>query len=300
MSNSNVKISKAMSYILRHGASKEGIPIDKEGYVDISDLLSWLNKDIGTITGSTLKDIQDICIADSKNRYSIKGTHIRANQGHSSEVDIIFKDIDVKQSYPFIHGTNTKALESILKTGLKPMERQYVHLISCPYIDGNKSDVFSMIRQKINTFIVIQKSCPNRFFISDNGVIQTKDILPEYLTAIVMKPDLEYYGGIIFQDASKQKVLLVKNGLGKLELPRGKQQRQQSFCTALIYVYEQTNIQPKDITFISNIIDISKESEGYFMGYMESVKKIKENAGWYTINEAKKVLSLTDFFNISN
>lgn len=39
----DVKLSKSLTYILRHGATKEGIPIGSDGYVKIFDLLLHRN-----------------------------------------------------------------------------------------------------------------------------------------------------------------------------------------------------------------------------------------------------------------
>lgn len=36
----SVRISKALSYILRHGAVKEGIAIGPDGYVKLTDILA--------------------------------------------------------------------------------------------------------------------------------------------------------------------------------------------------------------------------------------------------------------------
>lgn len=34
-----VTVSKAMSFVLRHGAEKEGIKLDAEGYANVADLV---------------------------------------------------------------------------------------------------------------------------------------------------------------------------------------------------------------------------------------------------------------------
>lgn len=39
-----VQLSKSMSYLLRHGAEKERVPIRPDGFVKVDDLLNW--KDI--------------------------------------------------------------------------------------------------------------------------------------------------------------------------------------------------------------------------------------------------------------
>ena len=36
----DVQISKAMSWLLRHGAKGEGIKMDANGYINVSDLVS--------------------------------------------------------------------------------------------------------------------------------------------------------------------------------------------------------------------------------------------------------------------
>ena len=36
-----ITLSKAMSYLLRHGAEKEGVKIDEAGWVRVEDLVSF-------------------------------------------------------------------------------------------------------------------------------------------------------------------------------------------------------------------------------------------------------------------
>ena len=39
----DVQISKAMSWLLRHGAKGEGIKMDANGFVNVADLVSWFS-----------------------------------------------------------------------------------------------------------------------------------------------------------------------------------------------------------------------------------------------------------------
>ncbi len=60
-----------------------------------------------------------------KKRFEIKGDKIRALYGHS-----VLK-VSYKESEPpefLYHGTSRKNVKKILKEGLKPMKRKYVHL----------------------------------------------------------------------------------------------------------------------------------------------------------------------------
>ena len=72
--------------------------------------------------------LEKIVAEDDKQRYSFNEdkTLIRANQGHSINVDVELK----KASPPEIlwHGTGEKYVESILGKGLIPKSRLYVHL----------------------------------------------------------------------------------------------------------------------------------------------------------------------------
>jgi 2'-phosphotransferase len=39
-----------MSFLLRHGCEKEGVPIRSDGFVLVSDMLQWLNRKKNTVT----------------------------------------------------------------------------------------------------------------------------------------------------------------------------------------------------------------------------------------------------------
>ena len=72
--------------------------------------------------------LEQIVREDGKQRYSFNEDHskIRANQGHSVNVDV-----ELKQMAPpeiLYHGTAEKSVASIDKSGLLPMNRFYVHL----------------------------------------------------------------------------------------------------------------------------------------------------------------------------
>ena len=73
--------------MLRHEAVKENIDINEQGYVLISDLLSWLklrNNDI------SIDELLNIVNNDTKGRLSILNDSIRARQGDSINLKNIF------------------------------------------------------------------------------------------------------------------------------------------------------------------------------------------------------------------
>lgn len=117
------KLSKHLSYLLRHHPEEAKLEIDRMGFTDLGKLLrslkdtkySWANKD----------DFEFLIDNSDKNRFEIRSGKIRALYGHSIDVEI--KD-PTQPPNVLYHGTSPRSLESILEEGLKPMNRQYVHL----------------------------------------------------------------------------------------------------------------------------------------------------------------------------
>jgi len=126
MTKRHIEISKFLSYVLRHEPQVIGLALDREGWADIAALIAGAKK-----TGRELDEALIRAIAESsdKKRFAISedGLRIRAVQGHSTgSVAIAYVD-RVPPEFLY-HGTATHFLESILEEGLRPGERQYVHL----------------------------------------------------------------------------------------------------------------------------------------------------------------------------
>lgn len=154
--------SKFLAYILRHEPKHANLTLEKEGWASVQDLVA--NTDL------TIEDLEKIVTTDSKGRYSFNNdkSKIRANQGHSTNVDIKFK----KAVPPVIlyHGTSYKVIRQIQKEGLKPMSRQYVHLSSdletAQQVAGRRKG--DTVILEIDTKQMLKDGFT--FFISDNGV----------------------------------------------------------------------------------------------------------------------------------
>lgn len=118
------KISKLIALILRHKPETLGITLDSHGWADTKQLVSAINNR----EKFTMKDLEEIVSTDEKQRYSFNRdkSMIRANQGHSINVDV-----ELEEEIPpdiLYHGTAKKYFSSIMKEGLKPQSRLYVHL----------------------------------------------------------------------------------------------------------------------------------------------------------------------------
>lgn len=120
-----IQTSKFLSLILRHEPEKVGLKLGEAGWVGVDELLAAVSRHGKTLT---LEQLRHIVATSDKKRFTFSedGTRIRANQGHSVEVDLQY----APQTPPefLYHGTATRFLDGIRKDGLQKMERHDVHL----------------------------------------------------------------------------------------------------------------------------------------------------------------------------
>lgn len=122
----DVFISKKMSYCLRHNPEKYGLKLDEYGFVDLQDFLNAMNRVHHFQPKLTEMKIREIMHSSDKERFEIKNGRICALYGHS--VPGIIKRKKKQPPVILYHGTTHQALPSIMREGLLPMRRQYVHL----------------------------------------------------------------------------------------------------------------------------------------------------------------------------
>lgn len=125
MSGSKEKISKRLSYVLRHRPDSIGLLLDENGYVEVESLLSALAAHGEQVT---IEQLNELVQTNDKKRFSFdpSGLRIRANQGHSLEIDLNYQQ---KVPPPVLyHGTAARFVESIRQKGLVKGQRHHVHL----------------------------------------------------------------------------------------------------------------------------------------------------------------------------
>lgn len=92
-----MRVSKTLSYILRHGAQKEEVPMRADGYVKVTDLLENPRLksqpiDLAILQGIVKADVKQrydlICELDPTSNESV--WWIKANQGHTLKVCVVF------------------------------------------------------------------------------------------------------------------------------------------------------------------------------------------------------------------
>lgn len=121
-----VELSKEISYALRHALWEYELELDEQGFVPIAQLLHALNESGTYEREVTQADLEQIIANSEKKRHEIVGDKIRALYGHTVP-QIIKKEPGIPPAVLY-HGTTHRVLPQILQDGLKPMQRQYVHL----------------------------------------------------------------------------------------------------------------------------------------------------------------------------
>jgi len=127
-----VKLSKFLSLILRHQPERFALELDEQGWASLSEVMEIL-KGLPNFRWACRSDVMRLVeegAGDRKRRFEVDGDRIRARYGHTLEQPIQYKDCTPPER--LYHGTSRGAVDKILVEGLKPMERQYVHLSTDP------------------------------------------------------------------------------------------------------------------------------------------------------------------------
>ncbi len=121
----NTKLSKFLSLVLRHEPGSIGLTLDQQGWTLIDHLIECASRH-GMVFDREL--LGTIVRESDKQRFAISedGHMIRANQGHSVEVELGY----TATTPPAVlyHGTAEKHLPSIREKGLIKGDRHHVHL----------------------------------------------------------------------------------------------------------------------------------------------------------------------------
>lgn len=179
-------LSRFIAKILRHEPEIIGITLDSHGWAKVSELIEGVKK----TRPIDIDILKEIVATDRKGRYSFSddGEFIRANQGHSLDVDA---DLEEREPPELLyHGTSQDTVPIINAEGLKPMTRLYVHL------SKDYSTAIQTGKRKGKPFVFRVKAGEmfrdgHKFFISSNGVWQVKFVPPQYLEEESQKRNAE-------------------------------------------------------------------------------------------------------------
>lgn len=171
-------LSKFLSLVLRHAPETIDLELDSEGWANCSELIAAANlkgKDFD------LEQLKRVVAESDKQRFgfSSDGLFIRANQGHSVEVDLKLQQLTPPAV--LFHGTVERFLESIRRTGLEKGKRHHVHLSA----DRSTADIVGKRRGDAIVLTIDAAAMVHRghhFFQSNNGVWLCDHIPPDFIS----------------------------------------------------------------------------------------------------------------------
>ncbi len=171
------RASRFLSLVLRHEPQKIGLQLDAQGWAEIDDLLQRLGLHGLPLDRASLDRLVQ---ENDKRRFAISddGLRIRASQGHSIAVDLGLAPL-VPPPWLY-HGTVPRFLQAIATEGLRPGQRQHVHL-------SLDRDTALQVGARRGTPVVLSIDAGRMhadghvFHQSANGVWLTAHVPPKYI-----------------------------------------------------------------------------------------------------------------------
>lgn len=117
------RISRFLTYLLRHRPREYPLVFDSRGFVEWQDLVAIVQERYDQVTE---EDVRAVVTDSQKKRFELEGERVRATYGHSFPVDLRHKAVEPPEN--LYHGAARDIVQSMLRNGLKPRDRQYVHL----------------------------------------------------------------------------------------------------------------------------------------------------------------------------
>ncbi|MDR3510263.1 MAG: RNA 2'-phosphotransferase [Caulobacteraceae bacterium] len=119
-------LSRAVSHALRHEPWLYELELDEAGWVPVDALLAALRAENSSWASLSQADLAQMIARSDKKRHELNDGRIRALYGHSTPQRLLREPAEPPSV--LYHGTSPETAEQIVREGLKPMGRQYVHL----------------------------------------------------------------------------------------------------------------------------------------------------------------------------
>ena len=174
------RTSRFLSLVLRHKPQTLNIELDPQGWVSVEVLLEAMRREGRPLTRSQL---ETVVRENDKQRFAFSedGLRIRANQGHSVEVELGHQEAEPPET--LYHGTPEKFVPPIMQQGLQKQKRHHVHL----HPDIASARKVGARRGK-PVVLAIDAAAMRRdeivFYVTPNNVWLTDEVPPQYLSVV--------------------------------------------------------------------------------------------------------------------
>lgn len=175
------RVGRMMAGILRHFPERFNLHMDGRGWVDLDEFVKevkasrrdydrWLRRE----------HIVALVETDEKGRYQIDGGMVRATYAHS--VDVNLDDLPEAEVEELYFPVAEEELDMVLETGLRPSDRNMIHLSASPEKAYSAGRVH--MRDPIILTIDVQKAshAGNFIYRAGKAVYITDAVEPEHLS----------------------------------------------------------------------------------------------------------------------
>ncbi|MBZ5713231.1 RNA 2'-phosphotransferase [Nannocystis pusilla] len=173
-----VRISKFLALHLRHDPAGLGLELEPGGWVAVEALLAACARKRRPISRA---ELEEVVRTSDKQRFAFDAakTKIRANQGHSVDVDL---HLTPAVPPPILyHGTGERSLAAILRDGLSKMQRHHVHL-SADAATAHKVGARHGRPAVLRVDAAAMAAAGIVFYRAANGVWLVEHVPPHYLS----------------------------------------------------------------------------------------------------------------------
>jgi putative RNA 2'-phosphotransferase len=117
------RISRFLSFLLRHQPREYPLSFDRRGFVSWDDLVYLAQERFPDVTEEEIRRVVEDA---DKQRFELNGGKVRATYGHSFAVDLGPEAAEPPAELYL--GAARDLAQSALQGGLKPRDRRYIHL----------------------------------------------------------------------------------------------------------------------------------------------------------------------------
>ena len=220
-------LSRYLCYVLRHNPQDLGIELDERGWTDVTVLLEKLStvKHVRV----NLVELERLALQDKRQRYSLRGDRIRANEGHTvGSIRLVHEQVEPPPL--LFYGLSKEALAPILEAGaLEPglgttcIDDRIVLAESAGEADHRSG----CAQDEQPHVIVVEAARAARdgiaFYRSESGVYLCPRLPAEYF--LDQRSDFRFQvsaGGVVVRSIGGKYEIAVMHTRKRWELPKGK------------------------------------------------------------------------------
>ena len=181
--DARARLSKTLSWGLRHEPEALGLTPDGSGWVALDDLAAALRAggytEVVDLDG-IVEQVLEVVRTSDKNRFDVQEGRIRARQGHSIDVDLGYAATAPPEH--LFHGTARRFLSRILTEGLQRQGRHHVHLssdLSAALAVGRRHGAPVVLKVEAARLHAEEGA---DFYVTDNGVWLVEEVPVEFLS----------------------------------------------------------------------------------------------------------------------